>query len=65
MPVETSEPEDDPDVAGEIYAFDQYVAAGCDLLVAMALASADVSPSALRELVAHGCPLDEAIAILL
>ena len=67
MPVDTAEPEGEDDEAQEadFYAFDQFRAVGCDVLVAMALTHADVSPSALRELVAHGCPLDQAIAILL
>ena len=62
-----AEPEGEPgeEKEADFYAFDQFLEAGCDVLVAMALTHADVSPSALRELVLHGCPLDAAIAILL
>ena len=67
MPVDTDEPDGEPDEEKEadFCAFDQFRDAGCDVLIAMALTHADVSPSALRELVNHGCPLDAAIAILL
>lgn len=53
------------DTAADIFAFDQFQDLGCDVLTSMALAHNGVSPSALRELVTHGCPLDRAIQILL
>ena len=67
MPTDVAEPdrEPDPNYDEDIFAFDTFRDLGCDILVAMALAHNDVSPSALRELVAHGCPLDRAIQILL